>query len=289
MIESGERFDSESIQTPEQEQVPGRVIVTGGTEGIGRAVTEGLVGKGSEIALCARNPEKLAEISTKEHIHAYRTDLADRHLAQAFTRQALSDLGGVDCLILNAAITGIEKPGETAEQKRERELEVFKINQAANLIVANEALSSLEERRGLLVFITSGMAEMEQPPQGVEAYAHSKQKMQQHFQELAVEHPELKVLIINPGMVDTNMHQEARESGLPELAKRTRDAEESGLLFDPTDVGRVITKIITHRADLNPETSTYSKPVESGVVINLTTEHIASVQNDQGNLIPQEA
>jgi len=90
-----------------------KAIVTGGSEGIGKAIALGLAQEGVDVAICARRKEPLEatakEIAdaTGQNIIAITADLTDTGQANAFIEGAVDALGGVDILVNNAgAATG---------------------------------------------------------------------------------------------------------------------------------------------------------------------------------------
>ena len=92
-----------------------KAIVTGGSEGIGKAITLGLAQEGVDVAICARRKEPL-EAAAKEiadatgrNIVPITADLTDTEQANAFIDGAVEALGGVDILVNNAgaAVGGV--------------------------------------------------------------------------------------------------------------------------------------------------------------------------------------
>ena len=92
-----------------------KAIVTGGSEGIGKAITFGLAQEGVDVAICARRKEPL-EAAAKEiadatgrNIVPITADLTDTEQANAFIDGAVEALGGVDILVNNAgaAVGGV--------------------------------------------------------------------------------------------------------------------------------------------------------------------------------------
>jgi short-subunit dehydrogenase len=86
-----------------------RVVITGGSSGIGAALARRLAGQGAVVGLIARRSERLAEVladcrSTSATSTMWVADLADTSAVGALARQAWDALGGVDVLINNAAI-----------------------------------------------------------------------------------------------------------------------------------------------------------------------------------------
>lgn len=82
-------------------------LVTGGSRGIGRAIAEALLREGASVAICARNPEALAQTAgALERIGppmlAKVADVTDAGAVAAFVDAAASALGRVDILVNNA-------------------------------------------------------------------------------------------------------------------------------------------------------------------------------------------
>jgi len=92
-----------------------KAIVTGGSEGIGKAIALGLAQEGVDVAICARRKEPLEaaakEISnaTDRNIIPITADLTDTEQANAFIDGAVEALGGIDILVNNAgaAVGGV--------------------------------------------------------------------------------------------------------------------------------------------------------------------------------------
>src|SRR5207248_11786019 len=81
-------------------------IVTGGTRGIGEAISIALKGMGMNVAAnYAGNDERAREFSERTGIAAYKWDVADFDACQEGVRRVEADLGPVDVLVNNAGIT----------------------------------------------------------------------------------------------------------------------------------------------------------------------------------------
>lgn len=85
-----------------------RVIVMGGSRGIGRAIALGFAAQGAAVSICARNRAPLE--ATRREIealgvtaHAASVDLADAKAIEAYVPDAVAALGGLDVLINNAS------------------------------------------------------------------------------------------------------------------------------------------------------------------------------------------
>ena len=85
-----------------------RVLVTGGSSGIGKATAEKLVKAGAHVIICARRPEELA--ATKKELDrlgghkltTYEADLTDLANIDKLVKRILKDFGGLDILVNNA-------------------------------------------------------------------------------------------------------------------------------------------------------------------------------------------
>ena len=89
-----------------------KAIVTGGTKGIGRAIAETLASEGADIAICARNPEEVAEavaaLSAKGVKASGKTvDVSDGPGLQAWVPEAAAELGGLDIVVANVSALAI--------------------------------------------------------------------------------------------------------------------------------------------------------------------------------------
>lgn len=83
-----------------------RVLVTGGTRGIGRAIAEASANEGASVALCARNPRQVDEAVAafrNQGATAFGTalDISDHDALKAWVDRAAEQLGGIDVVVAN--------------------------------------------------------------------------------------------------------------------------------------------------------------------------------------------
>lgn len=83
-------------------------VVTGGSRGIGRAIAEALADEGAQVAICARNPEQVAEAVEALQAKGVKAfgqalDIADGPALKAFVEAAAKALGRLDVLVSNAS------------------------------------------------------------------------------------------------------------------------------------------------------------------------------------------
>src|SRR6476619_6710614 len=101
-------------------------IVTGGTRGIGEAISIALRDMGMQVAAnYAGNEERAREFSDRTGIAAYKWDVADFDACQEGVRQVEADLGPVDVLVNNAGIT---RDGTMRKMGRSQWDEVIDVN-----------------------------------------------------------------------------------------------------------------------------------------------------------------
>ncbi len=87
-----------------------RAVVTGGGQGIGRAIAERLLASGAAVSLWDRDRSLTAavrdELSSQGTVHHVAADVSDAAAVEAATDATISALGGIDILVANAGIAG---------------------------------------------------------------------------------------------------------------------------------------------------------------------------------------
>jgi len=189
-----------------------RILVTGGTSGLGRALVAELLHRGARVAFVARHAD-IIERTMAAHpgSHGIAGDIARKEDIYPIALQALGVLGGVDVLINNASSLGPVPLAPLADTSCE-DLELalatnlvgpFRLTKA---LLGSLAASAREGRHPLVVNISSDAAVTPYPSWG--AYGASKAALQQLSriwdQELQAEH--VRVLSIDPGDMDTPLH-----------------------------------------------------------------------------------
>jgi 2-dehydro-3-deoxy-L-rhamnonate dehydrogenase (NAD+) len=91
-----------------------RAVVTGGAQGIGRAVAERLLASGAAVALWDRDQALVdatrAELASQGTVQALAVDVTDLDAVESATASTRQTLGGIDILINNAGIAGPNHP-----------------------------------------------------------------------------------------------------------------------------------------------------------------------------------
>src|ERR1044071_5339811 len=84
------------------------VVVTGGTDGIGKALVEQLLASGAKVATCGRHQDKLYRLQSEFPSYPLHTVIADVSLendCRRFIESTIKVFGGIDVLINNAGIS----------------------------------------------------------------------------------------------------------------------------------------------------------------------------------------
>jgi len=137
-------------------------LVTGASQGIGRATALALSRAGARVALAARNAEKLAALETEiaaagAEALAIPMDIADAEQVKAGFKRAVERFGRLDILVNNAAVT---RDGLAVRMKPEDWDAVLRTNLTGAYICAQQALGvMLRQRSGRIINVTSVVAE----------------------------------------------------------------------------------------------------------------------------------
>lgn len=85
-------------------------MITGGAQGIGRAVAERFLHSGAAVSLWDRDAALLnatrTELSAQGRVHVYEVDVTDEAAIKSAAQSTIDALGGIDVLVANAGITG---------------------------------------------------------------------------------------------------------------------------------------------------------------------------------------
>ncbi|TPQ26087.1 SDR family NAD(P)-dependent oxidoreductase (plasmid) [Methylomonas sp. HW2-6] len=89
-----------------------RVLVTGGTRGIGLAIVQAMVAEGATVCLCARNPQRLKQVATDFQQQGYPVDascldVSDSKALKQWIADSAETMGGIDIIIANPSAFAI--------------------------------------------------------------------------------------------------------------------------------------------------------------------------------------
>jgi NAD(P)-dependent dehydrogenase (short-subunit alcohol dehydrogenase family) len=182
-------------------------IVTGASRGLGLALARALAQRGWRLVIDARTASELevarAELAGHTEVVAIAGDVAD-----SWHRAALAEAAGerVDLLVNNASTLGVSPLPPLGDYPVADFEHVLRVNTVAPLVLIQIVLP-LMAAGGRIVNVTSDAAV--EAYEGWGGYGASKAALEQLSAVLAAEHPELRVFAVDPGDMNTRMHQEA--------------------------------------------------------------------------------
>lgn len=184
-----------------------RVLVTGGTRGIGRAIVEKFLEEGARVAVNGRNADSVgaavADLPDRDRIVAAPGDTSSAADCRAIVDAALNGLGGLDILINNAGSGGGGPTEDLDEALWDR---VIDTNLKGTFFCTKYALDALRESKGAIVNMASVRAV--QGAAGASIYCASKGGVVAMTKAWAVEFaPDIRVNALCPGAIDTDMLQ----------------------------------------------------------------------------------
>ncbi len=183
-------------------------LVTGASQGIGRACALALAAQGATVALAARNIEKLESVAAEitaagGTARAYALDVASEDSIKSTARAILADLGAVHILVNNAGIT---KDGLALRMKLADFEDVLRTNLTGAFLLTQAILSPMMKARwGRIVNITSVVGET--GAAGQANYAASKAGMIGLTKSFAREFASRGITVnaVAPGFIQTAM------------------------------------------------------------------------------------
>ncbi len=188
------------------------IVITGGSEGIGKALIETLIPLGAKVATCARNHDKLYQLQmayARSGIHTVACDVSKEQDCKRFIESTIKTFGGIDILINNA---GISMRALVKDVDVEVMRKVMDINFFGAVYCTKFALPSITERKGTIVGISSIAGYRGLP--GRSAYSASKFALQGFLEALRIEllDDNVNVMWVSPNFVTSNIRNAALDS-----------------------------------------------------------------------------
>jgi len=184
-----------------------RALITGGSEGIGRAIAQALVDEGARVGITGRREDVLKRTADELGALALPGDVGVEEDAVRTVETFVEHFGGIDVLVNNAGF-GYFAP--LVEMDRERFEAVFATNVTGAMLMAREvARHFVRQRSGYLINVSSTSG-LKGGPHST-AYSGSKfalRGMTECWREELRRH-DVRVTLINPSEVLTDFSRHA--------------------------------------------------------------------------------
>ncbi|MFB7629980.1 SDR family oxidoreductase [Streptomyces sp. NPDC056149] len=193
-----------------------KVVITGGSSGLGLATARALADEGARVLITGRDQDKLraARDQLGENAIVVRSDAASLPHIDALADRVRAEFGAVDALFANAGVTGSAPFDATSEELYDQ---LLTINAKGPYFTVQKLAPLLAEGSGV-VLTTSAVNVLGLPM--LSAYAASKAALRSMTRSLAREllPRKIRVNAVSPGPIDTGI---ADESMPPQSAEET--------------------------------------------------------------------
>jgi len=216
-------------------------VVTGGTKGVGRAITSTLLGAGFEVVICGRNAptDAIRELGPdgKERTATFvAADVREADQAEAVVAEAVSSHGRLDVLVNNAGGSPQADAADASPRFIER---VVALNLLAPFYCAQAANRVMQGQLDGGQIINIGSVAATRPSPGTAAYAAAKAGLINLTESLAVEWAlKVRVNCISAGLLDSGAGPE--HYGGEEGFARVAATVPLGRMGTPDDVAGLV-------------------------------------------------
>jgi 3-oxoacyl-[acyl-carrier protein] reductase len=226
-------------------------LVTGASQGIGRACALALSAMGAHVAVAARSLSKLEDLAAEiraargkdDAASVYELDVASEESIKKCFEQAEEKLGRIDILVNNAGIT---RDGLMLRMKRADWDAVINTNLTSMFLCTQQILPGMLRRKqgGRIINITSVVSQLGNPGQA--NYVASKAGINGFTRALALEVASRKVTVnaVAPGFIETAM----TEVITPEQKEKLFTRIPLGRLGTPADIAHTVAFLASEEA-----------------------------------------
>jgi NAD(P)-dependent dehydrogenase (short-subunit alcohol dehydrogenase family) len=233
----------------------GLVIVTGGSRGIGAAISRRLAADGYSVAVNFASDARAAEATVADikkaggRALALEADIADPAALHRLFEEATQALGPLAGLVNNAGVTGLV--ARVGEREAKELTQLFALNVIGTILACKEAVLRLSTRRGgsggAIVNLSSIAARIGGLP-GLAPYAATKGAVETFTKGLATEvGPDgIRVNAVAPGMIETDMTRD--QLGETSFRGRIEMATPLRRIGAPDDIAEAVAWLISPAA-----------------------------------------
>jgi NAD(P)-dependent dehydrogenase (short-subunit alcohol dehydrogenase family) len=240
-------------------ELAGRVaFVTGGSQGIGRAIVEALAANGAAVGVCGLEVDRVDDTvaaigAAGGQALAVPADVTDRSAVDRAVEATVQRFGRLDVLVTSA---GIQRYGDVVDTDEATWDQVIAVNLKGVYLAAKAALPHLRASgHGSVVVISSVQGHVAQA--GVAAYAASKGALEMLVRSIAVDEAVhgVRVNAVCPGSVDTPMlrasarrFSDGTDAGEQALVEHWGRSHPLGRVARPDEIAEVVAFLVSDRA-----------------------------------------
>ena len=224
------------------------VVITGGSDGIGKALVEQFLTLGAKVATCGRNADKLAQLSAEnpgQDLFTMQVDVSNQGQTEAFVNTVADKWGGIDILINNA---GISMRALVKEVSIETLKNVMDINFWGTVYTTKAALPFIQKENGVIVGVSSIAGYRGLP--GRSGYSASKYALNGWLEALRTElyGSGTHVMWVCPGFTSSNI----RNAALNKDAKAQGESpmDEGAMMSSEECANHIINAIVKRKRSL---------------------------------------
>ena len=189
-----------------------KILITGVTRGLGRALAGWYIANGHTVIGCGRSAEVLNLRFTYPAPHDFTAlDVTEENKVALWAEHVLARHGAPDLLINNAALMNTPAPLWQIPAREFNQLIDVNLKGVAN-VIRHFVPAMVERRQGVIVNLSSGWGRSTSPE--VAPYCASKYAIEGLTKSLAQELPAgMAAVPLNPGVIDTDMLRQAWSDG----------------------------------------------------------------------------
>lgn len=237
--------------------------VTGGTEGLGLAISRLLFELGAKVAVTSSHKEKvdaaiaeLSEMGPHERLLGAAGDVTDADAMAAIVDRIEQELGELDIVVANAGTNGTWGPIEDVPVDDWKQ--TIDVNLIGTYLTLRPAVAVMKpRRRGAVVIVSSVNGTRTFTSEGASAYATSKAAQLALGKMLALELAQfhIRVNVICPGAFDTGIHSKTKRVHIEEIELPVELPEgevilNDGRMGDPREVANLTAFLVSDAAKL---------------------------------------
>ncbi|RTK94765.1 SDR family NAD(P)-dependent oxidoreductase [Candidatus Saccharibacteria bacterium] len=188
-------------------------VIVGGSQGIGRALAEGLLHEGANVVVASRTQETVEKTAQEIGATPFVVDVRDEQGLRDLASFTIDKFGAIDLWVNSAGLFKKFPKGDLLDMDRAHEM--FDVNFFGAVLGSRTALLNMED--GAVVNILSSAALDARRSVGAKLYAASKWALRGYVDALRSENEDssVQILSVYPGGTKSHLHDEALPAEFP--------------------------------------------------------------------------